>query len=91
MSRRTVSDSRPLFDLPSGPDFAMELAALKAGLWPVAGTDEAGRGPLAGPVVAAAVVLDPENIPDGLNDSKQLTAARHMASRLALRMSDRSI
>ena len=76
MSRRTVSDSRPLFDLPSGPDFAMELAALKAGLWPVAGTDEAGRGPLAGPVVAAAVVLDPDNIPDGLNDSKQLTAAR---------------
>lgn len=43
------------------------------GLWPVAGMDEAGRGPLAGPVVAAAVVLDPANIPDGLDDSKRLS------------------
>lgn len=39
----------------------------------VAGVDEVGRGPLAGPVCAAAVVLDPDNIPDGLNDSKQVT------------------
>jgi ribonuclease HII len=38
----------------------------------VAGVDEAGRGPLAGPVVAAAVILDPERIPDGINDSKVL-------------------
>ncbi|QRM54503.1 ribonuclease HII [Sinorhizobium sp. BG8] len=74
MSRRASSDSRLLFDLPSGPDFEMELSAMKSGLWPVAGTDEAGRGPLAGPVVAAAVILDPDNIPDGLHDSKQLTA-----------------
>jgi ribonuclease HII len=42
------------------------------GLWPVAGTDEAGRGPLAGPVVAAAVILDPTH-PDGLDDSKKLS------------------
>ncbi len=40
----------------------------------VAGIDEAGRGPLAGPVVAAAVMLDPDHIPAGLNDSKKLTA-----------------
>ena len=39
---------------------------------PVAGVDEAGRGPLAGPVVAAAVILDPNNHPDGLDDSKKL-------------------
>lgn len=39
---------------------------------PVAGIDEAGRGPLAGPVAAAAVVLDPENLPRGLDDSKVL-------------------
>lgn len=39
---------------------------------PVAGVDEAGRGPLAGPVVAAAVVLDPSNIPPGIADSKTL-------------------
>jgi ribonuclease HII len=42
----------------------------------VAGVDEAGRGPLAGPVVAAAVVLDLSRDWDGLDDSKQLTAAR---------------
>lgn len=41
---------------------------------PVAGIDEAGRGPWAGPVVAAAVILNPGKIPRGLNDSKQLTA-----------------
>ena len=39
---------------------------------PVAGIDEAGRGPLAGPVAAAAVILDPANLPRGLDDSKQL-------------------
>lgn len=79
MSRTTSSDSRLLFDLPEGPDFLMETAARKRGFWPVAGTDEAGRGPLAGPVVAAAVVLDPDNIPDGLNDSKQLSAIKREA------------
>jgi ribonuclease HII len=42
----------------------------------IAGVDEAGRGPLAGPVVAAAVILDPANTPEGLDDSKKLTAAR---------------
>lgn len=51
---------------------------------PVAGVDEAGRGPLAGPVVAAAVVLDPDCIPDGLNDSKALTAARRAELRTAI-------
>ena len=45
---------------------------MKRGIWPVAGCDEAGRGPLAGPVVAAAVILDPKRIPRGLNDSKKL-------------------
>ncbi len=45
---------------------------MKRGIFPVAGCDEAGRGPLAGPVVAAAVVLDPKRIPRGLNDSKKL-------------------
>ena len=40
----------------------------------VAGIDEVGRGPLAGPVTAAAVILDPDNIPKGLNDSKVLPA-----------------
>jgi ribonuclease HII len=54
------------------PDFSHE-AGLGAR---VAGVDEAGRGPLAGPVAAAAVVLDPARLPAGLNDSKVLSAAR---------------
>ena len=45
------------------PSFRRERALIKRGIWPVAGCDEAGRGPLAGPVVAAAVVLDPEANP----------------------------
>ena len=77
MPRSTSSDSPMLFDEgPIIPTFELELIARRAGHWPVAGADEAGRGPLAGPVVAAAVILDPERIPQGLNDSKQLTAAR---------------
>jgi ribonuclease HII len=55
------------------PDFAHEALHHPA---LVAGVDEAGRGPLAGPVVAAAVILDPARVPPGLNDSKQLSAAK---------------
>ena len=50
------------------PSFRRERALIKRGVWPVAGCDEAGRGPLAGPVVAAAVVLDPRRIPKGIDD-----------------------
>ena len=56
------------------PDFKIEDEAIASGLTPVCGVDEAGRGPWAGPVVAAAVILDPSHIPPGLNDSKKLTA-----------------
>ena len=58
------------------PSFRRERALIKRGVWPVAGCDEAGRGPLAGPVVAAAVVLDPKRIPKGIDNSKRLTAER---------------
>src|SRR5438477_6917885 len=73
MSRTAVAVAR----LPVGkenirPTFRRERAALKRGVWPVAGCDEAGRGPLAGPVVAAAVILDPKRVPRGLDDSKKL-------------------
>jgi len=54
------------------PSFRRERGAIRNGRMPVAGCDEAGRGPLAGPVVAAAVILDPNRIPKGLNDSKKL-------------------
>ena len=56
--------------------FHRETKAIAEGLWPLAGVDEVGRGPLAGPVVAAAVVLDPQTVPEGLDDSKNLTPAR---------------
>jgi ribonuclease HII len=55
-----------------GPTFAREANAIRRGFTPVAGCDEAGRGPLAGPVVAAAVILDPARVPKGLDDSKML-------------------
>ena len=55
------------------PHFEFERAAFARGLSCVAGIDEAGRGPWAGPVVAAAVILDPGALPEGLNDSKKLT------------------
>lgn len=60
----------------SGPDFTIELKAMRKGTKFVCGIDEAGRGPWAGPVVAAAVVLDPRCIPGGLDDSKKLTQAQ---------------
>ncbi|MCU9848177.1 ribonuclease HII [Defluviimonas sp. WL0024] len=63
----------------STPDFSFEEAAFARGLIYVAGVDEVGRGPLCGPVVAAAVRLDPLRIPPGLNDSKKLTQARREA------------
>ena len=60
----------------TGPDYEYELRARANGARFVAGVDEVGRGPLAGPVSAAAVILDPANIPEGLNDSKKLSAKR---------------
>jgi ribonuclease HII len=65
----------PLKEPALKPSFRREGYARSKGIWPIAGCDEAGRGPLAGPVVAAAVILDPERIPRGLNDSKKLDAA----------------
>jgi ribonuclease HII len=69
------SECLPLAEPVLRPSFRRERRALNNGIFPVAGCDEAGRGPLAGPVVAAAVVLDPARIPRGLNDSKKLDAA----------------
>lgn len=55
---------------------AIELPALMVNINLIAGVDEAGRGPLAGPVVAAAVILDPNRPIEGLKDSKQLSEKR---------------
>lgn len=67
------------------PDLSFEL--LHSG--PVCGVDEAGRGPWAGPVSAAAVILDPNDIPEGLNDSKLLTEKAR--DRLAPIIKDKAI
>ncbi|MSP83018.1 MAG: ribonuclease HII [Alphaproteobacteria bacterium] len=57
------------------PDLSLEQSHAR----PVAGVDEAGRGPWAGPVVAAAVILDRAAIPDGIDDSKCVAPARREA------------
>lgn len=61
------------------PDMSFEEAARARGFGLIAGVDEVGRGPLAGPVTAAAVILDPARVPEGLADSKQLTEKRRNA------------
>jgi ribonuclease HII len=69
---------------PTGPDMAHERALIRAGAARVAGVDEVGRGPWAGPLVAcAARLLRPP--PPGLDDSKRLTAARRAALEAPLR------
>ena len=55
------------------PDYTYELEALEAGYSVICGTDEAGRGPLAGPVCAAAVILPQGLVIEGLNDSKKIS------------------
>jgi ribonuclease HII len=77
---RSARADSSLFPLEAtGPDDMHERALLAKGFATIAGVDEAGRGPLAGPVVAAAVVLDLDNVPAGLNDSKKLTAKQREA------------
>jgi ribonuclease HII len=61
------------------PDFQREHALIQHGCRYIAGMDEAGRGPIAGPVAAAAVILDPARLPEGLDDSKRLTEAAREA------------
>ena len=68
----------------SSPDYSLEQELHAQGRLRIAGVDEVGRGPIAGPVTAAAVILDPQAIPEGLNDSKKLTARRRDALEQAL-------
>jgi len=63
----------------TAPDFSIEIQIQARGFARVIGVDEVGRGPLVGPVVAAAVYIDPALAPEGLNDSKALTAKRREA------------
>lgn len=77
------------FILPPAPDMSAESAAHAAGYTTVCGIDEAGRGPLAGPVVAAAAVLPEGYELAGLNDSKKLTARQREKLYEALMADDR--
>lgn len=72
--RGSISKKGPKSPKTSGPSFFHEERLHASGIRPVAGVDEAGRGPLAGPVVAAAVILPEGYSPDGLNDSKKLSS-----------------
>lgn len=66
------------------PDMLLEMACPNG---PVCGVDEAGRGPWAGPVSAAAVILDPARVPEGLNDSKKLSAKARDALEIEIKQS----
>ena len=68
------------------PHFDFERAAIAEGRRRVAGVDEVGRGPLAGPVGVAAVILDPDDLPEGLDDSKILPEARREALKAVILM-----
>lgn len=72
----TKADSPPRLKLPQVLSDRFERRAREGGARFVAGLDEAGRGPLAGPVVAAAVVFESQRYPEGLNDSKKLSPAK---------------
>lgn len=78
-----VDDSRIV------PTFELEAAELALEGGPIVGIDEAGRGPWAGPVVAAAVVLNPDRIPQGIDDSKALEAEER--ERLFLRIQETAL
>ncbi len=67
------------------PSLCRELELRARGVLRVAGVDEVGRGPLAGPVVAAAVVLDPARLPPDLDDSKRMTRLRREKAERAIR------
>ncbi len=66
-----------------GPNLTLEGLCLG----PVCGVDEAGRGPWAGPVCAAAVILDPRRTPEGIDDSKKLTARKRYALEIEIKAS----
>ena len=74
------------------PTFNFEQELYAQGFQFIAGVDEVGRGPLAGPVFAAAVILNPKHIPAGLNDSKKLSAkSRNLILENILKYADVSI
>ena len=68
-----AGDTAAMAVVQTSPHYRLERKAMREGFITIAGVDEAGCAPLAGPVVAAAVVLDARRIPKGINDSKKLS------------------
>ena len=69
----------------AGPTLTLERALIDSSGGPVCGVDEAGRGPWAGPVSAGAVILNPDDLPAGIDDSKALTHARREALEIEIK------
>ncbi len=69
----------------SFPTLALEFRLIESSGGPVCGVDEAGRGPWAGPVSAGAVILNPDDLPAGIDDSKALTHARREALEIEIK------
>ena len=67
------------------PTLALEFRLIESSGGPVCGVDEAGRGPWAGPVSAGAVILNPDDLPAGIDDSKALTHARREALEIEIK------
>ena len=67
------------------PTLGLEILLIQASGGPVCGVDEAGRGPWAGPVSAGAVILNPDDLPEGIDDSKALTHARREALEIEIK------
>ena len=74
--------SKPPRDFPT---YALEMVLIQSSGGPVCGVDEAGRGPWAGPVSAGAVILNPDDLPAGIDDSKALTHARREALEIEIK------
>ena len=69
----------------ASPTLALEILLVESAGGPVCGVDEAGRGPWAGPVSAGAVILNPDDLPAGIDDSKALTHARRKALEIEIK------
>lgn len=86
MTARLTSEARPVVARRPPPSLKLErLAGKTCGGLPVCGVDEAGRGPWAGPVSAAAVILNPRRVPKGIDDSKALTSAQREALEIEIK------
>ncbi len=84
--RKTSSTGKPAAKVARAfPTLGLEILLIQSSGGPVCGVDEAGRGPWAGPVSAGAVILNPDDLPAGIDDSKALTHARREALEIEIK------